>query len=75
MARTPSVSCRNGHRMTGTNLLWHTRYDATGKRFMVRECRACANNRYRSKRLAERRNLKLEREALAAVADALPQIA
>jgi hypothetical protein len=61
-----SEFCRNGHRMAGSNLLWHTRYDATGKRFLVRECRTCANKRYQAKRSAARRNQQLEKEALAA---------
>jgi len=49
--------------MAGTNLLWrHTRYDTTGKQFLVRECRTCANKRYRIKRSAARRNRELEEE-------------
>lgn len=64
--RTPSEFCRNGHRMAGENLLWHTRYDATGKKFLVRECRTCANKRYRTKRSAIRRNRELDRQAVAA---------
>lgn len=60
--------------MAGDNLLWHTRYDATGK-FLVRECRTCANTRYRIKRNAEKRNRKLELEALAGSMTVLAQIA
>jgi hypothetical protein len=56
--------------MGGDNLLWHTRYDATGKQFLVRECRTCANKRYREtrrvERTAARRNQELDRQALAA---------
>jgi hypothetical protein len=47
--RTPSLFCRNGHQMAGANLLWHTRYN-DGEKSMVRECRICANARYRKKR-------------------------
>jgi hypothetical protein len=61
--------------MAGTNLLWHTRYDATGNRFLVRECRTCANKRYRTKRSATRRNEELECEALAAATTVLEEIA
>jgi hypothetical protein len=62
--RTPSQLCRNGHEMAGDNLLWHKRYDATGNQFLVRECRTCANQRYRTKRSAARRNRDLEVQAL-----------
>lgn len=65
--RTPSECCRNGHQMSGSNLIWHTRYDATGKQFLVRECRTCANQRDRDKRSALRRNRELEEQALAAL--------
>lgn len=55
--------------MAGTNLLWHTRYDSiSGEKFMVRECRACANKRYRVKRIAQKRNLELSQAALADIA-------
>lgn len=37
--------------MKDPNLIWHTRGD---KR--IRECRACANMRYRSNRKAKKRN-------------------
>jgi hypothetical protein len=53
--------------MAGTNLLWHTRYDDTRKQFLVRECRTCANKRYRNKRSAARRNQQLEKEVLVRV--------
>ena len=62
--RTPSAVCRNGHRMSGKNLLWHTRYDpVTRERFLVRECRVCANARYRAVRLSRKRNQELEAAA------------
>jgi hypothetical protein len=67
MARTPSEVCRNGHPMSGDNLLWHTRYDDAGTQFLVRECRSCANQRYRTKRSAIRRNQELEKAALASI--------
>jgi hypothetical protein len=51
--------------MAGKNLLWHTRYDDAGGQFLVRECRTCANARYRLKRSAEKRNRELEEAALA----------
>ena len=53
--------------MAWENLLWHTRYDESGLRW-VRECRTCANKRYRIKRYAARRNEELEREAAASLA-------
>jgi hypothetical protein len=53
--------------MAGANLLWHTRY-SDGEKFMVRECRTCANERYRALRSAKRRNRELAEEALAASA-------
>jgi len=65
--RVLSPVCRNGHKMAGANLLWHTRYDEAGNKTMVRECRACANRRYRNKRRAERRNRRLEKEAIEAM--------
>lgn len=52
MARKPSETCRNGHPMKDPNLIWHTK--ANGKR--VRECRTCANLRYRILRKAQKRN-------------------
>jgi len=58
--------------MAGENLLWHTRYDVAGKQFLVRECRTCANQRYRTKRNAERRNRELEMLASAA---SVPEVA
>ena len=67
--RVLSEFCRNHHRMAGANLLWHTRYDATGKRFMVRECRTCANNRYKANRDAARRNRELDQAALSAASE------
>jgi len=73
--RTPSQFCRHGHEMAGTNLLWHTRYDSTGEKSLVRECRSCANSRYRSKRSAARRNRELDRQALAAATFDLQEIA
>jgi hypothetical protein len=72
--RTTSEFCRNGHRMAGANLLWHTRYDATGKQFLVRECRTCANKRYRDKRSAARRNKELDKEALAVISTTSTEI-
>jgi hypothetical protein len=51
--------------MSGDNLLWHTRYDPTGKQFLVRECRTCANFRYRTKRNAQKRNQELDQVAAA----------
>lgn len=52
--------------MAGENLLWHTRYDKkTGAKTMVRECRTCANERYRNNRIAVLRNIELQ--ALAAM--------
>lgn len=62
--RTPSKSCRNGHKMQGRNLLWHTRYKGELK-LMVRECRICANDRYRTNRAAAKRNRELEQQARA----------
>lgn len=65
--RTFSQFCRNGHEMSGQNLIWHTRYDKeTGQQSVVRECRACANRRYRTQRSAQKRNQELDRVALAA---------
>lgn len=65
--------CRSGlHKMTGSNLLWHTRYDKTGAKTLKRECRACANARYRAKRGAAKRNHELELEALASVRETIP---
>lgn len=65
--RTPLAVCRHGHKMSGDNLLWHTRYDkVTGAKSLVRECRACSNARYRTKRQARKRNAELEKEAMAA---------
>lgn len=62
--------------MAGDNLLWHTRYDRqTGEQSLVRECRECANKRYRTKRSAAKRNQELEQEALAAAGDVLAQTA
>jgi hypothetical protein len=52
--------------MAGANLLWHTRYDLAGKQFLVRECRTCANERYRNRRNAKRRNQELDQQAAAA---------
>jgi hypothetical protein len=67
--RTPLAMCKKGHKMAGANLLWHTRYDkTTGAKSLVRECRACANERIRTKRRAKKRNRELEIEALAAAA-------
>jgi len=51
MARKPSTFCRNGHLMAGDNLITHNR---DGK--ITRECRTCANVRYRAKRKAKKRN-------------------
>jgi hypothetical protein len=66
--RTPSAVCRNGHKMSGANILWHTRYDkTTGEKRMIRECRACANQRYRLNRKARKRNAELEQLAAATV--------
>lgn len=48
-------------------MLWHTRYDSDGNQTLVRECRSCANQRYRIKRSAIRRNRELEKEALASM--------
>jgi hypothetical protein len=60
--------CRNGHKLAGDNLLWHTRYTSTREKFLVRECRRCANDRYRAKRNAAKRNRALAEEALASAA-------
>jgi hypothetical protein len=60
----PQDRCRNGHKMQGRNLLWHTRYK-DGIQSMVRECRICANDRYRANRTAARRNRELAQEAKA----------
>lgn len=51
MPRTPSTTCRHGHPMKGRNLILHKRGDKT-----TRECRTCANDRYRAKRAARKRN-------------------
>jgi hypothetical protein len=59
--------------MAGDNLLWHTRYDAAGKRFLVRECRTCSNVRYRAKRNAAKRNHELDLQAAAATAGTVDQ--
>jgi hypothetical protein len=69
--RVISDICRNGHPLAGANLLWHTRYDEVGDKFMVRECRTCANARYRAKRHATRRNRQLAEEALVIVREVL----
>ena len=62
--------------MAGENLLWHTRYDKeTHEQYLIRECRECSNNRYRTKRSAARRNQELELEARAAAVDLLAQTA
>jgi hypothetical protein len=57
--RPPSKVCHKGHKMAGKNLLWHKRYDKSGKQYMARECRACANDRYRANREAKKRNREL----------------
>jgi hypothetical protein len=62
--RTLSACCRHGHPMVGDNLIWHTRYK-DGQKRMVRECRSCANTRYRTNRAAAQRNLELDEEAKA----------
>lgn len=51
MPRKASDTCRNGHPMKDPNLIWHTRGDK-----LVRECRRCANARYRANRKARKRN-------------------
>lgn len=58
--RSPMAVCRKGnHPMTGANLLWHPRYK-DGEKYMVRECRTCANERYRANRKAAKRNQALD---------------
>ncbi len=51
MARKAKDTCRNGHPMKDPNLIWHKRGEK-----QIRECRACANLRYRSNRKAKKRN-------------------
>ena len=71
--RTPTAECRKGHKMAGANILWHTRYDKTTRaKTMVRECRACANARYRAKRKARKRNQELNQAAIEAARNMEP---
>lgn len=66
--RTLSAVCRKGHKMVEENLIWHTRYK-DGQKHMVRECRTCANARYRingrARRKAKKRNQELDAMAKA----------
>jgi len=62
--RVLSAVCRNGHKMAGKNLLWHSRYK-DGVKLMVRECRTCANERCRANRKARKRNRELDQLARA----------
>ena len=61
--------CRNGHQLKKPNLILHRRVNKkTGEVKIVRECRKCANARYRrmrkAARLAKKRNKKLSEEAI-----------
>jgi hypothetical protein len=49
-----SKYCRKGHAKTGKNVIEHRRGDQ-----IVKECRTCANARYRALRAARKRNAKL----------------
>jgi len=52
-----SDRCRQGHLKMGANVIEHRRGDK-----IIKECRQCANARYRLKRAAKRRNEELLRE-------------
>ncbi len=54
-----------GHKMAGKNLLWHKRYDKSGKQYMARECRACSNQRYRINRKVKKKNRELDKASKA----------
>jgi hypothetical protein len=54
MPPKPSKFCRKGHAKTGKNVITHRRGDK-----IVKECRTCANARYRALRAARKRNAKL----------------
>ena len=62
--RTPADLCRSGrHKLTPRNLIWHVREDKTGGKKQVAECRACANERARQRKLAKERNRELAQAA------------
>lgn len=54
MPPKPSKYCRKGHLKSGKNVITHRRGDK-----IVKECRTCANARYRALRTARKRNTKL----------------
>lgn len=57
MPRKASPYCKKGHLKAGENVIEHRRGDK-----IIRECRSCANERYRALRKARRRNAKLMKE-------------
>jgi hypothetical protein len=57
MPPKPSDRCRKGHLKMGTNVIEHRRGG-----LIIKECRKCANARYRLKRAAKRRNQELLKE-------------
>lgn len=72
--RPPSKVCPRGHKMAGKNLLWHKRYDKAGKQYMARECRACANDRYRINRKVKKQHKKQDEAFEARVEARLKEI-